>query len=340
MRRTRSCGSRTADRARWAACRSTRPLAGAALCAGTGRVASVDPLVDRRRTPARGPRERPCRRAEGGRRRPPLQDVPASAPALLDAQGAGAASVQLAHVRRAARGRRRLGRHRARRVLRDRRSQRVRARARCSSASPGSTSPTPAACRVDGRLSPFIELGVGFNADLTARDNVLINAVMLGLSRREAQAPLRRDHRVRRARGVHRPQAEELLVGHERPAGASRSRSRSTPTCCSSTRCSRSATRRSSRSASSSSSGSRAAGKTIIFVTHDMGAVERFCDRAMLLERGQDDRARRAARDRAAPTTSSTSAGSCTTSVERRPLRRPGGVRDRRRVVRDAAASG
>jgi hypothetical protein len=29
------------------------------------------------------------------------------------------------------------------------------------------------------------------------------------------------------------------------------------------------------------------AGKTILFVTHDMGLVERFCDRAMLLERGR-----------------------------------------------------
>src|ERR671914_921314 len=40
---------------------------------------------------------------------------------------------------------------------------------------------------VRGRLSPFIELGVGFNPDLTARDNVTINAIMLGLSRREAR---------------------------------------------------------------------------------------------------------------------------------------------------------
>ena len=31
----------------------------------------------------------------------------------------------------------------------------------------------------------------------------------------------------------------------------------------------------------------KAAGKTIIFVTHDMSAVEHFCDRAMLLERGE-----------------------------------------------------
>ena len=39
--------------------------------------------------------------------------------------------------------------------------------------------------RVDGRLSPFIELGVGFNAELTARDNVRINGTLLGLTRRQ-----------------------------------------------------------------------------------------------------------------------------------------------------------
>ena len=40
---------------------------------------------------------------------------------------------------------------------------------------------------VQGRLAPFIELGVGFNEELTARDNVIINAVMLGLTPSEAR---------------------------------------------------------------------------------------------------------------------------------------------------------
>ncbi len=31
----------------------------------------------------------------------------------------------------------------------------------------------------------------------------------------------------------------------------------------------------------------RAEGRTVLFVTHDMGAVQRFCHRAMLLERGK-----------------------------------------------------
>ena len=38
-----------------------------------------------------------------------------------------------------------------------------------------------------GRLAPFIELGVGFNPDLSGQDNVILNAVMMGLTPREAR---------------------------------------------------------------------------------------------------------------------------------------------------------
>jgi ABC-type polysaccharide/polyol phosphate transport system ATPase subunit len=41
--------------------------------------------------------------------------------------------------------------------------------------------------RVAGTLAPFIELGVGFNPSLTARDNVLLNGVMMGLTPTEAR---------------------------------------------------------------------------------------------------------------------------------------------------------
>ena len=39
--------------------------------------------------------------------------------------------------------------------------------------------------RVAGRLSPFIELGVGFNPDLNARDNIRINGTLMGLTPKE-----------------------------------------------------------------------------------------------------------------------------------------------------------
>ena len=41
------------------------------------------------------------------------------------------------------------------------------------------------AVRINGRLSPFIELGVGFNFELSARANIIINGTLLGFSRRE-----------------------------------------------------------------------------------------------------------------------------------------------------------
>ena len=46
------------------------------------------------------------------------------------------------------------------------------------------------AIRMAGRVAPFIELGVGFNNELTARENVALNGVMMGLSRREARRRL------------------------------------------------------------------------------------------------------------------------------------------------------
>lgn len=39
--------------------------------------------------------------------------------------------------------------------------------------------------QVNGKLSPFIELGVGFNPELSARDNVYLNGAILGLTRIE-----------------------------------------------------------------------------------------------------------------------------------------------------------
>jgi ABC-type polysaccharide/polyol phosphate transport system ATPase subunit len=140
--------------------------------------------------------------------------------------------------------------------------------------------------QVEGKLSPFIELGVGFNPDLTARDNVLINAIMLGLSRREARE--RFDDIVAFAEledfldlklknyssGMHvrlafavatQVDADVLLIDEVLAVGDAAFQQK----------CFDQFLRL------------KAAGRTIVLVTHDMHAVERFCDRAMLLERGR-----------------------------------------------------
>src|ERR671914_634876 len=138
--------------------------------------------------------------------------------------------------------------------------------------------------RLRGRLSTFIELGVGFNPDLAARDNVLINGIMLGLSPKEA---LRRfdaiiefaeleefvdlklknyssGMQVRLAFSVmSHVDADVLLIDEVLAVGDAAFQQK----------CFEVFYRLKDE------------GKTILFVTHDMGAVQRFCDRAMLLER-------------------------------------------------------
>ncbi len=139
---------------------------------------------------------------------------------------------------------------------------------------------------VRGRLSPFLELGVGFNPDLTARDNVLINAVMLGLSRREARE--RFDHVIAFAEledfvdlrlknyssGMHvrlafavaiQVDAEILLIDEVLAVGDAAFQQK----------CFDEFHRL------------KAEGRTIVFVTHDMATANRYCDRAMLIERGR-----------------------------------------------------
>ena len=140
--------------------------------------------------------------------------------------------------------------------------------------------------RIRGRLSPFIELGVGFNGDLTARDNVMINAIMLGLSRRQARerfdsiiafAELEEfldmklknyssGMTVRLAFSVAiQVDAEILLIDEVLAVGDASFQQK----------CFEEFQRL------------RREGRTILFVTHDMSAVERFCHRAMLLEKGR-----------------------------------------------------
>lgn len=45
--------------------------------------------------------------------------------------------------------------------------------------------PDSGAIQIDGKLTPFIELGVGFNPELTGRENVYLNGALLGFSRKE-----------------------------------------------------------------------------------------------------------------------------------------------------------
>jgi energy-coupling factor transporter ATP-binding protein EcfA2 len=136
-----------------------------------------------------------------------------------------------------------------------------------------------------GRLAPFIELGVGFNPDLTARENVELNGVMMGLPRSEARSRLgavlefaeleefvdmklknySSGMLVRLAFSVMiQSDAEILLIDEVLAVGDAAFQQK----CADVFR------------------EIRESDRTVVFVTHDMNAVEQYCHRAMLLDRG------------------------------------------------------
>src|SRR3954453_11805700 len=139
---------------------------------------------------------------------------------------------------------------------------------------------------VNGRMSTFIELGVGFNPDLAARDNVILNGIMLGLTPGEARARYERvidfaelrefenlklknyssGMHVRLAFSVMIQVDADVLLIDERHAVRDASYQQ---------KCFDEFNRL------------RDEHKTIVLVTHDMASVRRFAHRAMLLERGE-----------------------------------------------------
>jgi ABC-2 type transport system ATP-binding protein len=135
---------------------------------------------------------------------------------------------------------------------------------------------------VAGRLAPFIELGVGFNPDLTARENVVINGVMMGLTPAQARQrfdeiitfaelePFREMKLKNYSSGMQvrlafstmvQSDADVMLIDEVLAVGDAAFQQKCFDVFAQ----------------------LQARGKTIVLVTHDLTLVERFCDRAMLI---------------------------------------------------------
>jgi len=143
--------------------------------------------------------------------------------------------------------------------------------------------PTRGSVAVGGKLVPFIELGVGFNPELTGRENVYLNGALLGFSKREVEAMYQdivafaeleesmdqklknysSGMQVRIAFSVAtRARADILLIDEVLAVGDAAFQ----------------------RKCFEHFRALKKSDTTIVFVTHDMGAVRQFCDRAILIE--------------------------------------------------------
>jgi ABC-type polysaccharide/polyol phosphate transport system ATPase subunit len=149
----------------------------------------------------------------------------------------------------------------------------------------GITKPTAGTVRVNGRISALIELGAGFHPEISGRENVFINGIMLGLSKREIarrfdeivqfaeledfiDAPVKTYSsgmymRLGFAVAVH-VDPDVLLVDEVLAVGDEAF----THKCL------------------DKFAEFKRRGKTILLVTHALGLVERFCDEALWLDAG------------------------------------------------------
>lgn len=149
----------------------------------------------------------------------------------------------------------------------------------------GVVSPTAGEVKVDGRISALLELGAGFNYEYTGLENIYLNGTMIGFSREEIDQRL--DDILQFADigdFIHQPvktyssgmfvrlafavainiDPEILIVDEALSVGDVFFQSK----------CYRKFEE------------FKKQGKTIVFVSHDLGSISRYCDRVILLNKG------------------------------------------------------
>ena len=151
----------------------------------------------------------------------------------------------------------------------------------------GIYTPDKGIIQVNGSLTPFIELGVGFNPELTGKENIFMNGALLGFSHKEMEdmyddivtfSELERfmdqklknyssGMQVRLAFSIAVKAQSDILLIDEVLAVGDEAFQR--------------------KCFEYFELLKRKKNTTVVFITHDMHAVNRFCDRAILIENGK-----------------------------------------------------
>jgi len=144
--------------------------------------------------------------------------------------------------------------------------------------------PTHGRVQVNGTLTPFIELGIGFNPELTGRENVFLNGAILGLTRKEIKSKYDEivaftelekfmdqklknyssGMQVRLAFSIAIQAHNDILLIDEVLAVGDAAFQRKCYEIFKTIK--------------------TQVDKTVIFISHDMGAIRDFCDRVILIE--------------------------------------------------------
>jgi lipopolysaccharide transport system ATP-binding protein len=149
----------------------------------------------------------------------------------------------------------------------------------------GTLTPTSGECVVNGRVSALLELGSGFNPDFTGRENVFLNGAILGFSRGEMQARFAEieafadigdfiDQPVKTYSSGMMMRLAFAVAVNVQPDVLIVDEALSVGDVFFTQKCFQRIREIVHR------------GATLIFVSHDMGAVQNLCDRALLLNNG------------------------------------------------------
>lgn len=150
----------------------------------------------------------------------------------------------------------------------------------------GIYTPDSGTIQVNGKLTPFIELGVGFNPELTGKDNVYLNGALLGFNHKEVEAMYDEivafaelekfmeqklknyssGMQVRLAFSIAIRANTDILVLDEVLAVGDEAFQ---------------------RKCFEYFGKLKKSNKTVVLVTHDMNAVQRFCNRAMIIHESE-----------------------------------------------------
>ena len=148
------------------------------------------------------------------------------------------------------------------------------------------TSPTSGEITINGRLSALIEVGSGFHPELTGRENIYLNGSILGMRRREIAAKFDSivdfagvnqfiDTPVKRYSSGMYVRLGFSIAAHLDPDILLLDEVLAVGDAAFQAKCIRRISELKEK------------GTTIVFISHDLGAVESLCDRTLLLQRGE-----------------------------------------------------
>ena len=141
--------------------------------------------------------------------------------------------------------------------------------------------------KMDGKIAPFLELGVGFQPELSARDNVYLYGAIMGLTRKDVDQRYDEIMDFSELKRFENMKLQKLLLRNVCAPGLRHGHSDQSGYYAGGRGSVRGRRVLPEESAEQKIDEIRRAGKTILLVSHSLGTVKQLCNRCLLMNHGQ-----------------------------------------------------